>query len=135
MLLAGAGAVGFDPRDVAAPLNAAIFGLNVFVVGRWLRSRLQSRFLLAWGCLAVALSVPPTNIASWALSETTFVLFARNSKRGAWATSAAPASGQTPSSTVASPASARRSAACPLVGTPADRRNGQKAIFTCRTPR
>ena len=76
ILLAGAGAVGFDPRDVAAPLNAAIFGLNVFIVGRWLRSRLQSRFLLAWGCLAVALSVPLTNIASWALSETTFILFA-----------------------------------------------------------
>ena len=76
MLLAGAGAVGLDPRDVAAPLNAAVFGVNVFVVGRWLRPRLQSRFLLAWGCLAVALSVPLTNIASWALSETTFILFA-----------------------------------------------------------
>ena len=76
MLLAGAGAAGLDPRDAAAPLNAAVFGLNLFVVGLWLRPRLQSRFLLAWGCLAVALSVPLTNIASWALSETTFILFA-----------------------------------------------------------
>ena len=75
LMLAAASFLVLDPLDVAAPLNAALFGLTVFLVGHWLRSRLQSRFLLVWSCLAVMLSIPLTNIASWALSETAFVLF------------------------------------------------------------
>ena len=75
-LLAAAGFLVFDPRDVAGPLNAAIFGLTIFVAGRWLRRRIQSQILVAWACLAVVLSIPLTRSASYAMSETTFILFA-----------------------------------------------------------
>ena len=75
-LLALASVPGFDPREVAGPLNAAFFGAFVFVVGLWLRRSLESPFLAAWGCLAVALSVPLARIFSIALSEPPFLLFA-----------------------------------------------------------
>ncbi len=75
-LLAAAGFLVFDPRDVAGLLNAVIFGLTIFVAGRWLRRRIYSRFLVAWACLAVVLSIPLTRSASYAMSETTFILFA-----------------------------------------------------------
>ena len=75
-LLAAASFLVFDPRDIAGPLNAVIFGLTVFVAGRWLRRRIQSQFLVAWACLAVVLSIPLTRSASYAMSETTFILFA-----------------------------------------------------------
>ena len=64
-----------DPRDVAGPLNAAAFGLTVYIAGQWLRNRVESHFLVTWGCFAVALSIPLANIASKALSEAIFVLF------------------------------------------------------------
>ena len=75
-LLAAASFLVFDPRDVAGPLNAVIFGLTIFVAGRWLQSRIHSQFLVAWACLAVVLSIPLTRSASYAMSETTFILFA-----------------------------------------------------------
>ena len=75
MLLA-AGSFGiFDPWDVAGPLNAVCFGLTVLVTGHWLRQHLRSRFLLAWGCLAIALALPVAWIAAWAMSEAPFILF------------------------------------------------------------
>ena len=73
-LLAAAGAPGFDPRDAAGPLNAAVFGLTVFAAGWWLRRRVRSQFLLAFGCLAVALSAPLARFASNAMSESLFIL-------------------------------------------------------------
>ena len=75
-LLAGASFFVFDPRDVAGPLNAVIVGLTVFFAGRWLRRRVRSQFLVVWACLAVALAIPLTRSASYAMSETTFILFA-----------------------------------------------------------
>ena len=75
-LLAAASFFVFDPRDVAGPLNAVIFGLTVFVAGRWLRRRVRSQFLVVWACLAVALAIPLTRSASYAMSETSFILFA-----------------------------------------------------------
>ena len=76
MLLALASLPGFDPREVAGPLGAAFFGAFVFVAGLWLRRRLESRFLAVWGCLAVALSAPLTQVFSSAMSEPPFLLFA-----------------------------------------------------------
>ncbi len=76
LLLAAAGLGTFDPVDVAGPLNAVVFGLTVFVVGRYLRQRLESRFLAAWGCLATALMPTLTHWLSWAQSETLFILLA-----------------------------------------------------------
>ena len=75
-LLALASLPGFDPREVAGPLGAAFFGVFVFVAGLWLRRRLESRFLAVWGCLAVALSAPLTQVFSSAMSEPPFLLFA-----------------------------------------------------------
>ena len=76
LLLATASLGAWDPLDVAGPVNAAVFGLTIFVVGRYLRQRLVSRFLVVWACLAVTLSVPLVDIASWAMSEPLFILLA-----------------------------------------------------------
>lgn len=75
-LLAGASLGGFDPLAVAGPVNAVLFGLTVFVAGWWLRRRLKSRLLALWGCAAVAVAWPLTWMASWAMSETAFILLA-----------------------------------------------------------
>ena len=74
LLLAAASLGIFDPIAVAGPLNAVIFGLTIFIVGRYLRQRLASRFLAAWSCLATALAVPLVTISSWALTETLLIL-------------------------------------------------------------
>ena len=63
-----------DPLDVAGPLNVVFFGLTVFFAGHWLLRRLQSRLLAAWGCAALALSLPLVEASSWALSEPLFIL-------------------------------------------------------------
>ncbi len=76
LLLATASLGAWDPPDVAGPVNAAVFGLTIFTVGRYLRQRLVSRFLVVWACLAVTLSVPLADQASWALSESLFILLA-----------------------------------------------------------
>ena len=74
LLLATASLGAWDPLDVAGPVNAAVFGLTIFTVGRYLRQRLVSRFLVVWACLAVTLSVPLADLASWAMSEPLFIL-------------------------------------------------------------
>ena len=76
LLLAAAGFGVLDPLQVVGPLNAGILGLTVFVVGRYLRRRLESRFLAAWAPVVLALSLPLTELAWWGLSETLFVLLA-----------------------------------------------------------
>ena len=76
-LLLAAGSLGrFDPLAVAGPLNAAIFGLTIFVVGRYLQRRLTSGYLAAWACFAIALSMPLAGLAAAALSEPLFILLA-----------------------------------------------------------
>ncbi len=74
MLLATASLFVFDPYAVAGPLNAAIFGLTIFVAGHYLRQRIHSRFLILWACLAILLSSPLTSIAYTAMSEPLFIL-------------------------------------------------------------
>ena len=66
----------FDPGKVAGPLNAVILGLTIFVVGQYLRQRLQSRLLALWAGLAMALAVPVVELASWTLSGALFILLA-----------------------------------------------------------
>ena len=75
VLLAAASFPWLDPQDVAGPLNAAAFGLAVVAAGAWLRRRIKSRFLAAWGVLAVALSLPLAWAASVALVTIPFSLF------------------------------------------------------------
>ncbi len=75
LLLTAAGALlRLDPLDVVGPLNAAVFGLTVFVFGRYLRRRLDSRFAAAWACAALALSVPLADSASRSMSDSLFIL-------------------------------------------------------------
>lgn len=57
-LLAAASLPMDDPKDAIVPLNAAISGATIVIVGNWLRRRLESRFVAAWGVLAVACSHP-----------------------------------------------------------------------------
>ena len=76
LLLAAASLGILDPYHVAGPVNAAVFGLTTFVVGQYLRTRLESRFLVVWASLAVALSVPMADLSSWALSGPAFILLA-----------------------------------------------------------
>ncbi len=74
LLLAAAGFGVLDPLRVVGPLNAVILGLTVFVAGRYLHRRLESRFLAVWAPAVLALSLPLTDLAWWALSEPLFVL-------------------------------------------------------------
>ena len=64
----------FDPADVVGPLNIATHGLTIFVVGNYLRQRLQSRPLVVWACFAVALSSPLADVVSTPLAEPLFTL-------------------------------------------------------------
>ena len=63
-----------DPLDVAGPLNAALFGLTVLVVGSYLHRRLRSQFLAVWAAAALALSIPLATRAWAAMTESTFIL-------------------------------------------------------------
>ena len=63
-----------DPLAVAGQVNAALFALTIFVAGRYLRRRLESRFLVVWTTLAIALAWPLAGLASFALTGTAFIL-------------------------------------------------------------
>lgn len=65
----------FDPFEAAGPLSAAAFGLTILAAGFWMRRHLQSRFLAACGCLALALSLPLGWTAHLAAPESLFILF------------------------------------------------------------
>lgn len=72
-----AATLGFlDPLTVAGPLNALLFGLTIFVFGRFLARRLASPFLRVLAPLALTLSLPLGEMSWWALSETLFILLA-----------------------------------------------------------
>ena len=75
LLLAAAGLGILDPIRVAGPLNAALFALTVFVLGRYLERRLESRFVARWATLAFALSAPLAEVSRQAMSEPAFLLF------------------------------------------------------------
>ena len=75
ILLAVAGLGIIDPHSIAAPLNAVLFGLTIFAVGRYLRARLEMGFLALWACLAIALAPPLADVARYALSGMPFILF------------------------------------------------------------
>ncbi len=74
LVLAAAGLGVFDPFEIAGALNAAVFGLTVFVAGNFLRRRVASRFLVAWGAFTLAVALPLVGLASWALTGSLFVL-------------------------------------------------------------
>ena len=63
-----------DPLKVAGPVNAALFGITIFVVGQYLRRRLESRFLAVWAALTIALAAPLAGPAAVALTGAAFIL-------------------------------------------------------------
>lgn len=71
-LFSGFGSI--DPATVVGPLNVAAHGLTIFVVGNYLRQRLESRPLVVWACWAVALSTPLVDVASRTLTAPLFIL-------------------------------------------------------------
>ncbi len=75
LLLAAASLAVSTPYAVAGPLNAAVFGLTIFVAGQYLRQHIQHRFLVIGACLAIMLAIPLTRVASHAIAEAPFILF------------------------------------------------------------
>ena len=74
IVLAVAGLGWADPLDVVGHLNVAAFALTIFAVGRYLRRRLESGFLVAWACLMLACSAGFAWWAAWAMSDLLFIL-------------------------------------------------------------
>ncbi len=75
MAVAFAGFLGVDVVDGAGYVNAAAFGLTVFAVAAWLRSRVESRFIVLWAGGALALSPLLADIFAKAWTEPLFILF------------------------------------------------------------
>ena len=76
LMLAVGGGFASDAREIAGPFNAIAFGVTVFVAGRWMLLHVRSRSLVALGCAAIVFSVTPSYWATWAYTETIFILFA-----------------------------------------------------------
>ena len=74
LVLAVVGGFAIDARDIAGPFNAIAFGATVFVAGRWMHLHVRSKSLVALGCAAIVFSVTPSYWATWAYTETTFIL-------------------------------------------------------------
>ncbi len=75
MTLAFDGIFGPDAIVAAGYVNAAAFGLTVFVATLWLRWRGVSPFLVVWAGGACALSLTLAQLAASAWTEPLFILF------------------------------------------------------------
>ncbi len=67
--------LSLTPLDVAGAVNLTAFGLTIFVVGKWLSQRLESRFVVMWCLLAIIFSNVINDMVVWAMSEPLFFLF------------------------------------------------------------
>ena len=76
ILLAIAGLGIVDPHSAAGALNAVLFGLTIFAAGRYLRGRLETRVLALWACVALALALPLSDLARFAMPDMPFIAFA-----------------------------------------------------------
>ena len=76
LTLAGAGLFGVDAVAAAGYVNAAAFGLTVYAVAAWVRSRIRSRLLVIWAGCACVLSISLAEVAVYAWPEMPFILFA-----------------------------------------------------------
>ena len=74
LLLAAAGWLGIEPFAAGRWINATAFGLTIFAAGCWLRSNLRSRGLALAATGAIAASVPLSELASYFLTDSLFVL-------------------------------------------------------------
>ena len=77
LLLTGvAAAAGIEPSEAARLVNAAAFGLCILLSGLWLRRTLRSPVLAAGFSCIVATSYYLSHVASYVMTEATFILFA-----------------------------------------------------------
>ncbi len=76
LMMAGASLGVTDPLAVAGALNAGLFGVTIFLMGRYLQRRLGRGYLVGWACFVLAVAVPLVGLAAAALSETLFILMA-----------------------------------------------------------
>ncbi len=75
LLLAAVGLFGIDVIDAAGYVNAAAFGLTVFVVAAWLKRHVRSPLLAVWAGCACALSPALASAAAHAWTEVVCILF------------------------------------------------------------
>ena len=76
LMLAVGGGFAIDAGEIAGPFNAIAFGVTVFFAGRWMLLHVCSKPLVVLGCAAVVFAVTPSYWATWAYTESTFILFA-----------------------------------------------------------
>ena len=75
LLLAAGGWLGIEPFAAGRWINATAFGLTILVAGCWLRSNLRSRGLALAAPATIAVSLPLSELASFLMTESLFVLF------------------------------------------------------------
>lgn len=73
MLLALADLLGVDPLRAAGYLNAAAYGVAVFIASAWLRRRVQSALLVAWATAALIVAPPLVYAGALAAAEAVFI--------------------------------------------------------------
>ena len=76
LVLAASAGFGFDPVTAAGFLNAAAFGLTVYAVAAWVRSRVRVRLVAVWAGCACVFSTALAGAAAHVWPETLFILFA-----------------------------------------------------------
>ena len=74
--LALADLLGFDPVGAGAWINAAAFGLTIFLSAIWLRRKTQSLFVVVWASVALIVAPPLIYSAASILLEPLFILLA-----------------------------------------------------------
>lgn len=74
--LALADVLGFDPVAAGAWINAAAFGLTIFLSATWLRRKTQSLFVVVWASVALIVAPPLIYSAASILLEPLFILLA-----------------------------------------------------------
>lgn len=75
VILAVSSSPGLDVIKTAEYVNALTFGLTIFVVAMWLRSRIESRFLVVWAACTLALSISLAEFTARPGAESLFILF------------------------------------------------------------
>lgn len=66
---------GLDVIKTAEYVNALTFGLTIFVVAMWLKSRIESRFLVVWAACTLVLSISLAEFTARPGTESLFILF------------------------------------------------------------
>ena len=75
VILAVSSSPDLDVIKTAEYVNALTFGLTIFVVAMWLRSRIESRFLVVWAACTLALSISLAEFTARPGAESLFILF------------------------------------------------------------